>query len=209
MLRTHAYTVTMTEATCQGRRERKKQATRRAIRSAALRLALEHGVDGFTVEDVSEAADVAPRTFFNYFASKEDALVGEDTEVTAELREALDARPADEPPLRTLRVVLRDRTVAHTDQAHREEALARQRLVKENPSLLPRQLAKFAAVERTLTEAMANRTGSDPEQELRPALLAALAVTVMRVAMRRWSVDETSSPGVLVDEAFDLVERGL
>lgn len=195
----------MTETAIPGRRERKKQATRRAIRSAALKLALERGVDHFTVEDISEAADVAPRTFFNYFPSREDALVGEDAETTAELREAIDARPESESPLQTLRAVLRERSLEYADQSRREEALARQRLVQENPSLLPRQLAKFAAVERTLTEAMSRRTGADPDQNLRPALLAALGVTVMRLAMQRWSVDATRSPAELIDEAFDLI----
>lgn len=189
-----------------GRRERKKLATRRAIRSAALRLALEHGVDHFTVEEISEVADVAPRTFFNYFASKEDALVGEDSEDSAELREAIESRPASEAPLRTLHIVLRERCVEHTAQSHRQEALSRQRLVRENPSLLPRQLAKFAALERTLTAAIAERAGADPERELWPGLFAALSVTTMRVAMQRWSADASRSPGELIDEAFALID---
>ena len=59
----------------QGRRERKKAETRRAIRDAALERALELGVEHLTVTEITEAVDISPRTFFNYFSCKEDALV--------------------------------------------------------------------------------------------------------------------------------------
>lgn len=191
-----------------GRRERKKQATRCAIKDAALRLALERGVDDVTVEEITEAADVSPRTFFNYFSSKEEALVGEAAEAEQEIRDALARRPADEPALAMLRAVLTQTWGAHLDRAERETTLARQRLVRQNPSLLPRQLAKFAAVERTLAEAVAQRLGARQEDDTRPALLAALAVTVVRVAMQRWTVDGSRRPGELIDEGFGLLEPG-
>lgn len=199
----------MTETVEVGRRERKKRATRRALKRAALRLALERGVEHLTVEEISEAADVAPRTFFNYFACKEDALVGESMEAAAELREMIAARPVDEPPLRTLRAVLEEIAGEHTAPEHREEVLARQRLIRENPALLPRQLAHYAGFERLLCEAVAERLGVDPEQDPRPVLLAAFAVTVVRVAMHRWTCQGERSVAALIDEGFDLLERGL
>ncbi|OLF09757.1 TetR family transcriptional regulator [Actinophytocola xinjiangensis] len=67
-----------------GLRERKKQATRVALREAALRLALERGVDNVRVDDIAAAAGVSPRTYNNYFSSREEAIVAG---VTAE-REA-------------------------------------------------------------------------------------------------------------------------
>ena len=61
-----------------GRRERKKQATRAALSGAAVRLSLEHGVEHVTVEQIADDADVSLRTFFNYFSSKEEAVVAGD-----------------------------------------------------------------------------------------------------------------------------------
>ena len=86
-----------------GLRERKKAETRDALVSAALRLADERGLEHVTVEDIATAAGVSPRTFFNYFPSKEDAIVGSSPAFTASVVEALCGRPDDEPPLESLR----------------------------------------------------------------------------------------------------------
>ena len=68
----------MTQSDQGGLRERKKRATREALHDAALRLTLEHGLEHLTVEEISAAAEVSPRTFFNYFPGKEQAIVGDD-----------------------------------------------------------------------------------------------------------------------------------
>src|SRR5262245_10871046 len=86
-----------------GLRERKKVETRRALQSAAGRLAAELGPDGVTVEAIAAAAGVSARTFFNYFPSKDDAIAGVTPAHSSELLADLVDRPAGETPLEALR----------------------------------------------------------------------------------------------------------
>src|SRR6202035_5815685 len=87
-------------------RERKKLATRRSLRRAALDLVAERGFVHVTVEDIAEAADVSPRTFFNYFPSKEAGLVGANAERVAALRERLVHEAPGQTALEALRVAM-------------------------------------------------------------------------------------------------------
>src|SRR5438477_2193491 len=89
-------------------RERKKLATRRSLRRAAFDLVAERGFAHVTVEDIAEAADVSPRTFFNYFASKEAALFGTDPDEAAALRERVARAAPGEPALGALRAIVAD-----------------------------------------------------------------------------------------------------
>ena len=138
-----------------GRRDRKKLATYRALRSAALRLVAEKGLHQVTVEDIAEEADVSVRTFFNHFPSKEDAIVGFDLERVRQVGEALAARPADEPPLVAMRAVLGELAAPMVERS--EEWSLRMAVVRASPSLLPRMLASFASCERAFVEVIAAR----------------------------------------------------
>jgi len=191
-----------------GRRARKKDATRRALRSAALRLAAERGLKGVTIEQIAEAADVSVRTFFNYFPSKEAAVVGWDPERLAEMRAGLAGRPLNELPLDTLRAVLLDLAMQLAEE--RDESIVRMQLVNDYPALLPDQLAAYAKFERLLRDAIGERTGTNPERDFYPALVAAAAVASFRVAAARWRESPpTASLPALVDEAFTLLAAGL
>ena len=75
----------MTEPAPLGLRERKRIATRRAIQFAALTLVNDRGLDTVTIDDIAAAADVSPRTFFNYFPSKEAAILGDGPELGDEV----------------------------------------------------------------------------------------------------------------------------
>ncbi|NMO93247.1 TetR/AcrR family transcriptional regulator [Actinomycetospora sp. TBRC 11914] len=195
-----------------GRRERKKQATRAALSEAAVRLSLEHGVENVTVEQIADAADVSLRTFFNYFSSKEEAVVAGDSARAEMLVEEFLSRPASEDPLTALQaavLVFVDDVVS----GDRREAL---QMMRRSPALLPHQLAAYAAAERALAEAVAERVGeevpaaddegSERPVGLYPALVAAVTMAGVRVAVQRWSDTGSRDLAALhevVGEVFD------
>jgi AcrR family transcriptional regulator len=190
-----------------GLRERKKLRTRHALGAAALELAVRHGFDGVTVEQIAEAADVSPRTFFNYFSSKEEAVVAADVERARATAERLAARPADEPVLTSMRAVVRE-MVDGADARHRDW-VRQVRLVRANPALVPHQLAAYAAMERELATVIAERTGLDAG-DLYPALTAAAVMSATRTATTRWlAADGATELVTCLDEALDLLETGL
>jgi len=191
-----------------GRRERKKLETRSALRSAALRLAIERGPEQVTIEEIADAADVSVRTFFNYFSSKEEAIIGWDPEARAGMAQRLLARPADEAPFTALRNVLAE-MFENADEWVDNRAL-RQRLVRDHPSLLPRHLQAHHDLERTLHGALVERLHVDPGASLYPALVVTASVNAMRLALTWWEeTDRTTSLTDLLHEAFDALERGL
>jgi AcrR family transcriptional regulator len=191
-----------------GLRERKKAETRRALSSAALRLARELGPEVVTVEAIAEAAGVSPRTFFNYFASKEDAIVGVAPAEASEILADLVARPEGEPPLVALRAMCA--SAAERIEALADEMQARHELAQLHPPLAARRSAAFADVERRLAGEIARRTGLDVDRDPYPALVVAAAMGALKVGLSVWQ--ERGRAGRLVDvidEGFRHIERGL
>src|SRR5829696_2539143 len=191
-----------------GRRERKKLETYRALATAARELALAHGLDGLTVEEIADAADVSVRTFFNYFSCKEEALVGVEPAVLDELGAELEERPADESPLEALKAVLAT-GVDDVEEAMRRWSL-RTELVRRHPSLLPRHLAALAEIEAALVRALAARLRTDPLNDPFPAIAVAAAMGTLRAAVASW--EDAGRPGPLdhaVDAAFATLAAGL
>lgn len=191
-----------------GLRERKKAATRRALQEAAVRLILERGTDRVTVEDISAAAGVSTRTFSNYFASKEDAILGDAPSVptTEDLREFTAGGPTGDL-LTDLHAFLRARA-RHATRT-RADLIGLMRVMRRAPLLQMRFKDRLEATERALTEAVAERTGTDPDQDLHPRLVAAIAMTTMRVSLFRWSEREGTRLEDHLDETFTLLKQGL
>jgi AcrR family transcriptional regulator len=191
-----------------GRRERKKRETRRLLEAAALRLADERGPDQITVEEIADAADVSVRTFFNYFSSKEEAIVGGDSDTDA-LVEALLARPESEPPLIAVGTVLVDSFAAASEE-WADRRVARQQLVRRYPSLLPRHLAAHHVIERELLRALEERLGVERDATPYPALVVTTAVNAMRLAIASWDASGRKEPVVTaIQDAIDAVADGL
>ncbi|WP_031084475.1 TetR family transcriptional regulator [Streptomyces sp. NRRL WC-3549] len=184
-----------------GLRERKKAATRQAVHEATLRLTVEHGFDHVTVEAVADAAGISRRTFSNYFTNKEDALLyGEEQHIRA-LVQAVRDRPAEEPAWPALREAVAQ-FAGRMTLPEREWAI-RTRLAMRHPSLLARQLANHAALERDLADAVAVRRGP-ADSSVRPMVLASGFLASIRIAMRMWIEEDLARvPGEVIDEILD------
>jgi AcrR family transcriptional regulator len=191
----------------EGLRERKKAETRRAMSSAALRLAREHGPDGVTIEAIAEAAGVSPRTFFNYFASKDDAIVGVAPAEASELLRHLVDQPADVSPLEALRGMCRA-TVPRLEESA-DELWARHQLTQDHPYLAARRNAAFAEVERRLAAEIARRTGRDLDRDPYPVLVVTAASGALKAAVAVWQERGRTEPlADVLEEAFRHVEAG-
>jgi AcrR family transcriptional regulator len=196
-------------------RERKKLATRRSIRRVALDLIADHGFAHVTVEDIAEAADVSPRTFFNYFPSKEAALFGTDPDRVAALRERVVHEAPGEPALDALRRVLASDAQTVADELSElggdpADWLRRMRQAGADPHLRAARAAQMAMVERAITEGLAERLGTDPDRDPYPGLLAATATGVLRATISFWAGSGGPVPlDHLVDMAFVALADGL
>ena len=190
-----------------GLRERKKAETRRALSSAAVRLARELGPDGVTVEDIAEAAGVSPRTFFNYFSSKDDAILGISPSDPPEMLHDLLARPPDESPLESLRGMAL--AAASRLESTADEQIARYELTQEHPALAIRRAARFSEVERQLAEEIARRTGLDVDRDPFPSLVVAAAIAALRIAVGMWNETGRATPiSTVIGDNFDQLATG-
>jgi AcrR family transcriptional regulator len=190
-----------------GLRDRKKQQTRAALVAAALRLVDERGLERVTVEEISAAVDVSPRTFFNYFAGKDDALIGDPLVDPQEMRDRLAAVPAETPVIGALLRALGP-AIAQI-QADRELWLIRMRVIQQNPGLLPALMARGAAAEQQFVAALAERTGT-PAGSVFPQVVAAATGAAFRIAMMRWCAGDGLRPlADFVHEAFGVLATGL
>ncbi|MEU3653252.1 helix-turn-helix domain-containing protein [Streptomyces sp. NPDC032161] len=163
-----------------GLRERKKQATREALREAALRLAMERGPDQVRVEDIAEAAGVSPRTYNNYFASREQAIV---SAVTADREARIAAAVAARPAGVCLADAVTEAVVEqYTNTGEREhEALL---LITTRPALRDAFLDTTVGIEPPLTAVIAERLADAGAHTAR--VLAASVAVAVRIALEGW-----------------------
>ncbi|MGW3402340.1 TetR/AcrR family transcriptional regulator [Streptomyces zhihengii] len=163
-----------------GLRERKKQATREALREAALRLAMEHGPDQVRVEDIAEAAGVSPRTYNNYFASREQAIV---SAVTADREARIAAAVAARPAGTRLADAITEAVVEqYTDTGERaHKALL---LITTRTALRDAFLDTTAGIESPLTAVIAERL--DDAEAPTARVLAASVAAAVRIALEGW-----------------------
>ena len=196
-------------------RERKKLATRRGIRRVALDLFAERGFSHVTVDDIAAAADISPRTFFNYFPSKEAALFGADPDRAEETRARLVCDLPGRSALDVVRAVLTDharRFAAELAELGGEPAgwAMKMKAAHDDPQLRAAQAAHMAVVESRFAGALADRLGTDRDRDPYPMLLASAAMGVLRAVMSFWAATGGAVPlDQLTDAAFQALADGL
>lgn len=195
----------MTEAP--GLRARKKQDTARRIETAALGLFGRDGFDDTTVEAIAAAADISPRTFFHYFATKEDVALADYADRLERVTRTLEAQPAKSPPWKALAAAFG--AVAVDYESERDALVRRFAIMVGSPAVFARSLQLQAGWEDAVAAVLSDRMGT-PEPDLEPRLLAAAGLAAMRSAMRHWLATGAASglPDV-VQSCFRRLGRGL
>ncbi|OPG05984.1 TetR family transcriptional regulator [Streptomyces sp. GKU 895] len=172
-------------------RERKKQRTREALLRAALELFTSRGYERTTVDDVVAAVDVSQRTFFRYFANKEDAALAVVELAAAHFVDAVRARPPHEAPLEALRQAVVQGWDSLNDVVESvvpvELYLRMCQVIESTPVLLAAHLRRSMEIEETLARIIAEREGLDTAADPRPRLVVAVFSGVMRMTERQWS----------------------
>lgn len=172
-----------------GLRVRKKLATRAALGQAAWQLTIERGYAHTRVEDIAAAAGVSTRTFNNYFASKEEALLSVGEDRGARIVSALHGRPDSESLWEALAHAVSEQ-FAGGGEVPRPAA----RWIAFPPELAAAQRRLHAAIEAALTTAIAERTGTDPDRDLYPRLVAGVVVSATQTAFDHWRTSESGAP---------------
>lgn len=172
------------------RRERKKRQTRDALVHAALRLFDAKGYEHTTVREITDAVDVSERTFFRYFAGKEDLALSFVRDATDALLRALAARPAAEPPLTALCNAFRESLPELAEGAGPYSAgstyLLVVRLIDGTPSLLAAHLRYMHDHDDEIVRVLARREGVDPQTDPRPRIAAVVFGGLASLATRDW-----------------------
>jgi len=189
-----------TSATKLGLRERKKQQTRETIARVALELFAERGYDETTLADIAEAANVAPRTIFAYFDSKEDILLGGERSFLDDLKRRLDERPAGTTTVDALREFLSQ------IPAPTERDKLRKQVLCDNPQLQTKMHTSHAELEPMLAESIAKDLGAKPN-DLQPMLVAASVTAAFMSVRDRISEAEAGGEPMTHEQAMAVLDQ--
>jgi AcrR family transcriptional regulator len=176
-----------------GLRERKKARTRAAIREHAFRLFREQGYDATTVEQIADAAEVSPSTFFRYFPTKEDVVLQDDLDLL--WMEAIREQPPEVGPIAALRAGVHT-AFARMGEAEWAQLRETTELALAVPAVRGRMLEEMARTTQALAVAVAERTGRDPGD----FAVRTLAGAIIGIAMAAWFE--------VADDLMDYMDQG-
>ncbi|GAB2765241.1 TetR family transcriptional regulator [Terrabacter sp. 28] len=199
-------TTTPTDDGC-GLRERKKRETRRAINLAALDLVEEKGFASVTTDEIATRAGVSARTFFNYFPSKEAAVIGTTPEELEAYAASLEQATPGESPVDSLRRIIAEMLAPGT--IDKQLRAKRRRILLGEPSLAPALVGNNIRIENALTAALERRLGVAPGASLEPRLTVAVALAAVRACIEHQQQGGSGRLERNIDQAFDSIAAGL
>jgi AcrR family transcriptional regulator len=180
--------------------DRKRQLVKDEIARGAWELFDREGYEATTVEEIAGRAGISRRTFFRYYSSKEDVVVGTSDALAEAFLAAFRGRPAAEPPLTTIHRALRPVVVDRVKDADQGRAIMR--LLRESATLRRAMMERHARMEERLAALLAARLGADPRRDPTPALLAFVARAFMDTAFNVWYDQQPADAGAMVDDLF-------
>jgi AcrR family transcriptional regulator len=184
-------------------RERTRRLAQTELTIVAQDLFVDQGYESTTVDQIAAAAGMSKRTFFRYFGSKEDLVIGKYDLFGDRLADALDTRPAAEPVWESLRRVL-DLALDYVQDDHaRARNDAMERIVRSSPQLSAAYLEKMQRVQELLVGRVAARIGVDDAHDARAAAIVGAAFACMQTARATWLESDQSQPfGELLDDVM-------
>jgi AcrR family transcriptional regulator len=187
--------------------ERRRRLLRDELGHVAIRLFVEHGFDNVTVDDIAAAAGSSPRTFFRYFATKDEVVLDYERRLQARLLVALRSRPPNEGPVEALRQAYVE--TSHVEPAERGRVLQLGRVLENAPALRARVAGERIAEDIALAEHLAERLGAQPD-DARVRVMVASMGAVAETEFRTWvRGGGKGDPAKRISEALALLEGGL
>lgn len=190
-----------------GRREQNRRDRRRRLEDTALELFEQDGFDATTIEHIATAAGLAPRTFFSYFAGKDDLVLADYAQRLDRILGELASQPADLTAWSALEGAFAAVAADYEDAA--TQIRRRFRIMVANPSVMARNLQLQAGWEVAVAAALRTRSDLDGDAAL-AHLLAASALAIMRASVQHWlTADEPLALPELVESGFRRLGDGL
>src|SRR6266516_7284971 len=188
-----------------------RERTRRAIRDELTQLAkdlfVEKGYDETTIDDLAAAAGMSKRTFFRYFASKEELVMGKYEILGEQLAEDLANRPADEPLWTSLRQVFGRIVEYFESEARTATAVAMENIVRDHPTLNASYLERVSRMQELVLDEARTRTGRQDPADPRTAAIVGAAFSCLIAAWTTWLTTNQARPfGDLLDQAMDAIQ---
>jgi AcrR family transcriptional regulator len=184
-------------------RERTRRAMRAELTLLAQDLFAAKGYDQTTIEDLVAAAGMSKRTFFRYFTSKEDLVLGKYELLADRLTEAITARPREEPVWESLRRAFDVIVEFFDDERQLARTLAMEKVICANPALSAGELERMARAQEQLADLIRDRMGRPSPADPTPAAIAGAALSCLIAAKKTWIATSQSRPfGELLDEAM-------